>query len=126
MIEPKLLEILNSLKDEVVGIRKEMATKAELNEFREETNNRFASVDERLDNLQHTCTRIEVEHGKKLDLALDYIKGNIERQEQYMHNFAEINSKLLDHSIRLSIIESTEAFQSAFDRMKKETLKSAT
>lgn len=69
-------------------------------------------VDGRLDNhdaqfvsLGNIITKMEYEHGKKLDLLLDYAKANIEKHEQYDESLSQINAKIFNHDIRINILE---------------------
>lgn len=67
-------------------------------QFKEETDNRLTS-------LENIVTKIEYEHSKKLDLLLDYAKGNIEKHATYDADITQINSKLFNHDIRIDVLE---------------------
>ena len=113
MVEPELVNILSSFKDEL---------KSEMSSFKDEVNARFDAVEERLSLVENTCTVMQYEHGKKLETIFDYIKEDLEKHENYENRFNQVDSKLADYSIRLSIVESTGAYKSALDLMKKENL----
>ena len=137
MADPELVNVLTSLidsfkegiKTEMNSFKEEIKTeinsfkeeiKAEMNSFKEEIraeiqtiNTRLDSLEERVTNLEKTCALIQEEHGKKLDLILDYIAGNIEMTEQMNNHFNHIDRVLADHSVRLAVIESTHVYQSA-------------
>ena len=110
-----------TFKDE---IRTEMATfkdeiRTEMADFKAEINARIDSLDERLTNLEGICAVMQYELNKKMDTVLDYIKQDIQKHEEFENHFNYVDSKLVDHSVRLSIIESTKAYKSAVDLMKK-------
>ena len=69
-------------------------------------------VDTRLDDhdaqfisLGNIITKMEYEHGKKLDLLLDYAKATMEKHEQYDKSLSQIDAKLFNHDIRINILE---------------------
>ena len=72
---------------------------------------RFKSIEERLSSLERITTKMEYEHGRKLDILLDYAQANIEKHAQYDQEFFDIHAQLFDHSNRIEILE--EAFQKA-------------
>ena len=150
MVDSELLEVLTSFKNEIiagmatkddlVSLENRMATKEDLASlenrmaskddlasfkgefisFKNEVNDRFDAVDERLDFLQHTCSLMQFEHGQKLNIIFDYIKEDLEKHEQYKHHSNIVDTKLMDHSIRLSILESSGVYKSALEQMKRE------
>lgn len=63
----------------------------EFTEFRKETN-------ERLDKVEGHLTRLENEHGKKLDALFDGYKQTYEKLEA-------IEEKFDDHEIRIQVLE---------------------
>lgn len=69
------------------------------------------SIDERLSALEDVVTVMQYEHGRKLDLLLDYAKASIEKHEQYDKQFDYVYSKMFDYDVRLSVIEDSEHFQ---------------
>ena len=69
------------------------------------------SLDERLSALEDVVTVMQYEHGRKLDLLLDYAKASIEKHEQYDKQFDYVYSKMFDYDVRLSVIEDSEHFQ---------------
>ena len=74
-------------------------------------NARFEAIENRLIALENITTKIEYEHGRKLDLLLDYAKASIEKHEQYDKDFLDIHTQLLEHDTRIEILE--EAFSKA-------------
>ena len=74
-------------------------------------NARFEAIENRLTALENITTKIEYEHGRKLDLLLDYAKASIEKHEQYDKYFLDIHTQLLEHDTRIEILE--EAFSKA-------------
>ena len=69
------------------------------------------SIDERLSALEDVVTVMQYEHGRKLDLLLDYAKASIEKHEQYNKQFDYVYAKMFDYDVRLSVIEDSEHFQ---------------
>ena len=104
MVDSELVNVLTSLMD---------SFKEEIKSEIKTINTRLDSLAERVTNLEKTCAIIQEEHGKKLDLILDYIAGDIERNEQISQHFSHIDRTLADHSVRLAVIESTHVYQSA-------------
>ena len=139
MVDSELLEVLTSLKnkmvskddlaslknemaskDDLISLKNEMASKDDLISLKNEVKARFNAVDEHLNFLQHTCTLMQYEHGQKLGLIFDYIKEYLEKHEQSQHHLNSVDTKLMDHSIRISILESSGVYKSALEQMKQE------
>ena len=124
MVDPELVDILTTFRDEMVSFMNEM--RSEMTSFRNEVNERFNMVEDKLNRVNDTCTLIQYEHGKKLEAIFDYIKEDIEKHQHYKNHSNQVDAKLEDHSIRLSIIESTGAYKSALELMRQENLGKAT
>lgn len=153
MVDPELIEVLTSFKNEIIGemnsfkteikgemnsfkaeikdemdsfkteIKDEMDSfkteiKGEMNSFRSELD----SIKDRLSSVENICTVIQEEHGKKLDLLLDYASANMEKHEEYDRNFERIDDKLFDYDVRLSIIEGSELYKKAIKSKGTSTL----
>ena len=98
-------------------------TRSEVQNLKDDMNKRFSLFEERLDSLRQTCARIEHEHGKKLDVFYDYIQCDLEKKEQLANTFFEIDNKLTNHAIRLSVLESSGAFKSILEEREEERAK---
>lgn len=131
MVDPELIEVLTSFKDEIkdemnsfkTEIKGEMDSfkteiKGEMNSFRGELD----SIKDRLSSVENICTVIQEEHGKKLDLLLDYASANIEKYQEYDRNFQRIDDKLFDYDVRLGIIEGSELYKKALKSKGNSTL----
>ena len=152
MVDSELLEVLtnftdeikdkmNSFKDEIKGeidsfkseIKGEMNSfkreiKGEMNSFKGEMNSfrdELADIKERLTSIENKCTVIEEEHGRKLDLLLDYASSNIEKHEEYDKRFDRIDNKLFIHDAKLAIIEGSDIYQKMIKGKGKSNLRNA-
>ncbi len=59
----------------------------------------------RLTSLENTVTMIEAEHGKKIDIALEYISGAIQQHDEITETLNKINSKLDGHDVHIEVLE---------------------
>lgn len=138
MVDSELLEVLTSLKNEITSLKSEMvskedlaslknemASKEDLASFKSEVNARFNAVDERLHFLQQTCTLMQYEYEQKIGIIFDYINEDIEKHEYSKKHLDSVDTKLMDHSIRLSILESSGVYKSALEQMKQENISNA-
>lgn len=79
---------------------------AEFSEFRKESGQRFDNIDNRLDKVEGHVTRIEIEHGKKLDALFDGYNQTYERLQQHNKQLNDINTKIDKLSDKVSIHDS--------------------
>ena len=117
MIDPELLTLLTSMNHKIDNLY-QMKTKVDsLYEMKDkvdslyEMKDKVNSIDERLSSLENIVTVMQYEHGRKLDLLLDYAKANMEKHDEYDRQFAYMNAKFFDYDIRLSIIEDSEYYK---------------
>lgn len=59
----------------------------------------------KIDQLYSLVSYIEVDHGKKLDALLDYVKINDETHDEFKQIFEHHNYKLLNHDVRIDALE---------------------
>ena len=76
---------------------------------------KVVSIDERLCSLENIVTVMQYEHGRKLDLLLDYAKANMEKHDEYDKQFAYMNAKFFDYDIRLSVIEDSAYYKKVME-----------
>jgi len=74
---------------------------AEFSEFRNETNTR-------LDKVEGHITRIEIEHGKKLDALFDGYMQLSQGQEEIKSQLKELSSKVEKHDIQLAVLKGSK------------------
>lgn len=117
MVDPELLTILNSMNQKIDSLY-EMKNKVDsLYEMKDkvdslyEMKDKVNSIDKRLSSLENIVTVMQYEHGRKLDLLLDYAKANMEKHEEYDKQFAYMHSKFFDYDVRLSVIEDSEYYK---------------
>lgn len=145
MVDPELIEVLSSFKDEIYSkidsLRDEMISNnnslrnemnSNIDSLRDEmiSNNNsikaeLESIKERLTSVENTCTVIEKEHGYKLDLLLEYASANIEKHEEYDKKFNKIDNRLFIHDAKLAIIEGSDIYKKAIKGKGKSNLKNA-
>ncbi len=101
------VDSLYSMKDKIESIDEIRSKVDSLYEMKDKVD----SIDERLSALEDVVTVMQYEHGRKLDLLLDYAKASIEKHEQYDKQFDYVYSKMFDYDVRLSVIEDSEHFQ---------------
>ena len=116
-IKAEMADFKAEMKSEMASFKDEIRT--EMADFKAEINAKVDAINERLTNLEGICAVMQYELNKKMDTVLDYIKQDIQKHEEFENHFNYVDSKLVDHSVRLSIIESTKAYKSAVDLMKK-------
>ena len=150
MVDPELIEVLSSFKNEIKDemnssincLRDEMDSKIDflrtemnsnIGSLRDEMNSNnnsiraeLESIKERLTSVENTCTVIQVEHGYKLDLLLDYATANIEKHEEYDKKFNKIDNELFIHNAKLAIIEDSEIYKKAIKNKCSSNLRNAT
>ena len=101
------VDSLYSMKDKIESIDEIRSKVDSLYSMKDKVD----SIDERLSALEDVVTVMQYEHGRKLDLLLDYAKASIEKHEQYDKQFDYVYSKMFDYDVRLSVIEDSEHFQ---------------
>ncbi len=101
------VDYLYSMKDKIESIDEINSKVDSLYSMKDKVD----SIDERLSALEDVVTVMQYEHGRKLDLLLDYAKASIEKHEQYDKQFDYVYSKMFDYDVRLSVIEDSEHFQ---------------
>ena len=136
MVYPELIEFLtNEIKDKIDSFKNEIKgemnsfkdeIKGEMNSFKGEINSfrdELADIKERLTSIENRCTIIEEEHGRKLDLLLDYASANIEKHEEYDKRFGKVDNKLFIHDAKLAIIEGSDIYQKMIKGKGKSNLR---
>ncbi len=88
-MEDKTFELLEKMYSDFTGLKKDMT------KFRQETNTR-------LDKVEGHITRIENEHGKKLDALFDGYKQTYEKLQDHDKRFDDVEGKLDNLSIRVT------------------------
>lgn len=126
-----------TFKDEMYSFRNEMyAFKDEMYTFKNETqgaidslrydiykiNNKLIFMEQRLTSVENICTVMQEEHGKKLDLLLEYTTTNIKQHEDYDKSFQKVNNKLFEHDAKFSIIEGSDIYQKMIKGKSKSNL----
>ena len=127
IVDPELIKILSSHKEELKNQMDSFTSeiKDEMNSFKTEIKGELEIINERLTSVENKCTIIEEEHGKKLDLLLEYASANIEKHEEYDKNFDKINNKLFNHDVKLAIIEGSDLYKKAIKGKGKSNLRNA-
>ncbi len=111
------VDYLYGMKDKIESIDEIRSKVDSLYEMKDKVDSLYSmkdkvdSIDERLSALEDVVTVMQYEHGRKLDLLLDYAKASIEKHEQYDKQFDYVYSKMFDYDVRLSVIEDSEHFQ---------------
>ena len=111
------VDSLYGMKDKIESIDEIRSKVDSLYEMKDKVDSLYSmkdkvdSIDERLSALEDVVTVMQYEHGRKLDLLLDYAKASIEKHEQYDKQFDYVYSKMFDYDVRLSVIEDSEHFQ---------------
>ncbi|MCI8352306.1 MAG: hypothetical protein HFJ58_01595 [Clostridia bacterium] len=77
----------------------------EMNSKFDASNKQSQEILDRLTSLENTVTIIEAEHGKKIDIALEYISGAIQQHDEIMETLNKINSKLDGHDVHIEVLE---------------------
>ena len=67
----------------------------DMKQHQEATDKTLADIKEELTRVGNTVTRIEYEHGRKLDILFDAVTGNTQKLEEHENRF-EKNEKILD------------------------------
>jgi hypothetical protein len=84
------------MDDKVFNLLEKMY--AEFTEFKQEVGQRF-------DKLENQVTKIEVEHGKKLDVLFDGYAQNTEAIKELSIKVDEVLDKVDRHDIKIQVIE---------------------
>jgi hypothetical protein len=74
---------------------------SEFSEFRKETNTRFNKVEGHI-------TRLEIEHGKKLDTLFDGYKQLAEGQEEIKSQLTELSFKVEKQDIQITVLKGSK------------------
>lgn len=67
------------------------------------------TINSRFDKMQKEMDKRFAIQDKKIDLLLEYSNENIRKHNEYDINFSRIDSKLLDHDLRLNSLETRSA-----------------
>ena len=68
-------------------------------------NENFKIINDQLTSLGNIVTRIEVEHGEKIQIALEYISTAIKQHKEMQKTLNQMNSRLNNHEMRIEILE---------------------
>jgi len=79
---------------------------SEFSEFRKETNQRFDGLKFEIMHVGNHVTKIENEHGKKLDALFDGYKQTYEKLQEHDKRFDNVETKLDNLSIQVNGHES--------------------
>ena len=62
-------------------------------------------MEKRLTSLENVVTKIEYEHGNKIDLLLDYAVLNTEQHTSFKETIFDIQHTIFIHDARISVLE---------------------
>lgn len=79
---------------------------AEFSEFRKESSQKFDNIENRLDKVEGHVTRIEIEHGKKLEALFDGYNQTYEKLQEHDKRFDNIDTKIDNLSDKVNIHDS--------------------
>lgn len=69
----------------------------------------ISTIDSKFNKLEESINQRFAVQDKKIDLLLEYSKDNLREHDSYNRDFSKINSKLLNHDLRLSSLEARSA-----------------
>ena len=67
------------------------------------------TIDYRFNKMEEKLSKRFAVQDKKIDLLLEYSNENIRKHDEYDRNFSRIDSKLLNHDLRLHSLEARSA-----------------
>lgn len=67
------------------------------------------TIDYRFNKMEEKLNKRFAVQDKKIDLLLEYSNENIRKHDEYDRNFSRIDSKLLNHDLRLHSLETRSA-----------------
>ena len=70
-----------------------------------ESNKRFQNIEERLTSVENIVTKIELEHGEKIQILFDYFVSNIDNFKEIKQEISKINLKLDDLDNRIYALD---------------------
>ena len=63
------------------------------------------TIDSRFSKMEEKLNKRFAVQDKKIDLLLEYSRDNLRKHDEYDRNFSRIDSKLLNHDLRLNSLE---------------------
>ena len=95
----QILESQKSMQQDMKNMKDEMYS------MNNDTNNEIKSIKTEMQNLKNIVTRMEYEHGLKLDELFDYIDVNRKEHEALMKMFKSHDKKWYEHEVRIQKLE---------------------
>ena len=76
-----------------------------IDKLKTENNKRFQSIEERLTSIENIVTKIELEHGEKIQILFDYFVSNSDNFKEIRQEISKINLKLDDLDNRIYALD---------------------